>query len=166
MNLEKKLKETREEMEELMSLQQSGLSRYNLTSDNWHEKNKKASRYLFGIKKTWKETRLWLSCAFWIELATNKHDTEEKNSPLSELEELLVTLMRSRRSFGYETLSYILGKGTSTVSRCINKLMSLLGRRGLDMSILDLDYTHDHLSKRDCEKNWYPTLRSLTFGKI
>ena len=59
--------------------------------------------------------------------------------------------MRSCQNFGYETLHYIIGNGTSTVSRCVNKWMPKLSRHGLDMLILDSDYTHDYLSNYDCD---------------
>ena len=56
------------EINKLINLQESGLNRKSLTSEVWHKRNKKAANYLFGIKSTWEETKLWLSAAFEVNM--------------------------------------------------------------------------------------------------
>ena len=67
---------------------------------------------MFGIKEMWTETKFLLNYTFEIKCEIDKQD---KDFPLIEFEELLVMLIQSQQHYGYETLTYIIRKGTSTV---------------------------------------------------
>ena len=76
----------------------------------------------------------------WLDLALNvKCDAGEKYLPLTDFEELLTACMRARCNFGYKAICLIVGKQSKgAVSGYMDKWLPRLGKRGQDMSILDL----------------------------
>ena len=73
--LENKIKESKEELTEVKNLQESGLNQRNFTSDIWYDKNKKAAKYVFGIKSMWNEKNVGLAQSFKQTLIKNRKRT-------------------------------------------------------------------------------------------
>ena len=53
------------------------------------------------------------------------------------------------RAFQYEMIGYIFGEDRHRVGEYIQEYEEKVGKIGLDLSILDLDFNHDYLSAED-----------------
>ena len=127
-----------------------GLSRFTILSDSWHESNKDAAHFLFRIGSTWKETKCIITEGFFPGMKIII--PFKLTSPLSDFEKVLISIMRMHCRFKEATLGYIMGKDRSTINRVLDEWIPKLGWIGRSLSILDLDLTHDYVSKEDAEK--------------
>lgn len=129
-----------------------GLNAFTLTSDDWHSNNDDAAKYLFGIKSSWGETKIFLEACFPSDIDV----TEYGGKNVSAFEQLLVTLMRAKAGFEEKTLGYIIGRDDTTVNRYISKWMPKLGRLGRFLHRLPTDFTHDFVTEAIAQQYQVP----------
>jgi len=119
------------------------LNAVTLTSDQWHDKNDDAAKYLFGIKSSWAETKIFLQACFPDDIDVNEYG----GKTVSAFEQLLVALMRAKAGFEEKTLGYIIGRDDTSVNRYISRWLPKLGRIGRFLHRLPTDFTHDFVTE-------------------
>jgi hypothetical protein len=128
-----------------------GICRANICSLEWHSEHPTASKELFGCP-TFRQLQVRLRC-FWSELffpfdetlgknverfEFHSLDDNHQNTPITEYEKCLITIMRFHRRITTKTLGLIWGRGRSTINSYIHEWAPKLGEAGLQISILDL----------------------------
>jgi hypothetical protein len=124
---------------------QKGLTRSNLISESWHQRNPNAAKHLFGgVFHQWSEFK-----AFMTRGAFPNMIVDGGSGNITEFEKLMMACMRANRAYEYETIGYIFGVDRRRVGEYIAKYTPLLGKLGLYLSILDLQLDHDYITKED-----------------
>jgi hypothetical protein len=116
-------------------LERGGLSRLNLTSDQWHGLNPGAAKLLFGFKD-WHETRMYC-WAFWPEM--DQRPVDDTSCHITEFEKCLITKMRFRRRFEEGFLALIWGRNNRSINNYTHTWAPKWGRAGRALSVLDID---------------------------
>ena len=128
-----------------------GLTRQNICSREWHEKNPTASKDLFGFKN-YPEMLEYITC-FWPKyfdrttlLADgNLSEGEDVFSPrrldgdpITVLEKCLIAKMRMHRKVTINNLSFIWVKSRQSIGTYIYEWVPKWGYMGLQLSLLDI----------------------------
>jgi hypothetical protein len=119
--------------------EEKGLSRTSLISDSWHSRHPQAALFLFGIPNDWIETKIFLCEGLFPDMKP----IGRRTGPLTEFEQVIITLMRMRRGYELLTLACIFGKSKTCISRTLDKWLPIMGCMGRYMSILDIDKEFD-----------------------
>lgn len=141
--------------------ERDGMDRFNLSSTDWHKRHSEslqskqhlsAAHHLFGL---WD----FESCIEYIHIFWDvKYEVGRCQADnLTQFEEVLVTLMKIQRNYEDSTIRLMFGrKGHSFVTDITKKWFPKLGRTGLDVSILDLEYTMDFVTEEQARGKGLP----------
>jgi len=138
-------------------LQNAGISRANLMSNDWHKRNKFASRYLLGIGSDWNEYQLLVMALFF------DYGVEQVNGgsgTFTPFEKVMMTTMKVKQNFDVTTIALIFGCSIRHVGRIINEWAPALRFVCAVLTDLDIDLAHDYMSFADCERLVVPHFRT------
>ena len=68
---------------------------------------------------------------------------------ISEFEKVMMSMIRANRAYEFKSIGLIFGLDPRRVGEYVQEYLPRLNEFGLDLSILDLDLTHDYLSLED-----------------
>ena len=132
---------------------EGGVSRNNFTNEAWHKDHPKMAHHWWGLGK-YSHARTYITEVFFPNVKPTFGSGRE---PCTEYEEVLVCLMRMHRNYESQSLCAMWGrKSPSWASAIFQKWMPRLGRVGLYMSILDLDFTVDYISREEADRLGLP----------
>ena len=126
---------------------QAGLSRANILSDEWHEKNDGAAMHLFGL--TWNDFKIIMTEGIFPDVKLD----QSADGPISDFEKIMMACMRSRRAYTEDTLGFIFGVRQQRVNEALALWLPKLGMAGLYGTILDADFSHNYLSEEACTRH-------------
>ena len=129
----------RDRYAEMLRVERSGLSRFNLCCPEWHRQHPKAANHLFGFNN-FDEAVLYMEILFQIEgLKCPVFDERDTAIAITPFEKALVTKMRFQLAMCEDTLALIWGRSQSRINTYIQEWAPLWGRAGRDLSLLDID---------------------------
>jgi hypothetical protein len=134
-------------------LQQSGLSRSNIISSEWHKNNKYASRYLFGLGQNWDEYTEYI-LAFFHDFGVR--EVEGGSGPFTNFEKVMMVSMKVKRNFEDTTIGMIFGCTKQRVGQVIDEWAPHFGFVGDALTDLDMNLAHDYVSFAECQSRGIP----------
>lgn len=143
----------------------TGLSRYNLTSKMWHDKNKDAALHLFGFN-SFDETLLYIQAFFqnvkieFPSIFCDKNKICIKPTYLTDIEQILIAKM-FMQSFTHRTkCSLVVNISRQCVSYAAKKWSPMWAAYGAYLSILPMP--HDYYKKESPEECKTENLNNVT----
>jgi hypothetical protein len=124
-----------QDLEFALTAAENGLSRKNMTSEQWHADNPEAAKYYFGVAETWKETK-YIVFALWPHM--EQISGRDLGEHLTQFEQCLITRMRMHKAFELQALGNIFGRTKARMGQVVKAWAPRWGAAGLDFSILDL----------------------------
>ena len=143
-----------EAMEQVLA-KYGGLSRFTVTSNEWHEHHKDAANVLFGFK-SWSELKVYVAALFpdidvmavsdvASSISTLQNNKQRKILRLTPFEHCLATKMFFHCMPVRSKVAKIFGTGNSQIGKILEKWAPRWGKAGEQLSILII--TDDYLKK-------------------
>ena len=95
--LQKAIEEHSDIEAELEMYRKSGLSRFTITTDRWHEENPKAAKDMFGFK-CWAETKQYIDALHQVTPPVKQTNKRTRGDKMTDFESCLLTKMVFNRA--------------------------------------------------------------------
>ena len=140
------------------------ISRPSLCNPEFYLTHRDAANFYFGFC-SWSETLAYIEALFAVVPTTTS--TPNVNTPLTSLEELLLSRMFMKRGFELELLAHIWGKSKQLIGRVLKRRVADWGEAGQDLSDLDLTLSYGNEERPACyAENQLDKVAVLLDGKI